>query len=386
MAEDSPDEATAADGGEGPATSDGQEDAPRSFTAKSVATGSHHTCALTSGGAVLCWGDNRFGQVGDGSIKQRTTPVLVAGLDHGVTAIAAGDLHTCAINAEGGVLCWGSNTSGALGDGSTTKQLSFPAQVAGLKSGVGSIAAGGADTCVVTTEGKALCWGGNVSGQLGDGTMDDRNSPVVPKGLSANVAAIAVANDHMCAVTTEGAVLCSGDDANGALGTGNSSSTVVPVASQIAGGAISISASVGITCALNMDSGPFCWGFGGRGELGTGNRMASSSPVPVSGLSSDVKCVVAGLGHACAVNNAGGVLCWGNNAHGELGDGTTKEQLAPIPVPGLSSGTAGVATGTGTCAVTAAGAVLCWGGNTYGEVGDGTTTERHTPMPVVSFP
>jgi len=384
--ESAPEDATPPADEDGGPPGDAGQDAPRSFTAKSVAMGSHHACALTTAGAVLCWGDNRSGQLGDGTTKQRTTPVFVSGLGHGVTAIASGDLHTCAITTEGGVHCWGSNTGGALGDGSTAKQQSAPVQVVGLTSGVASIAAGGADTCVVTTQGQAECWGGNVSGQLGDGTMDDRNSPVVPSGLSMGVLATAPGSDHMCALTTDGAVLCSGDNLNGALGTGENASTVVPVASELAGGASSISASVGVTCALGMDIGVLCWGFGGRGELGTGNRMPSSSPVPVTVLSGDVTSVVAGLGHACAVTDAGGVLCWGNNAQGQLGDGTTKEQLAPIPVPGLTSNIAYVAAATGTCAVTTAGAILCWGDNTYGEVGDGTTTERHSPVPVLSFP
>ena len=139
-------------------------------TANAIATGYAHTCALTSAGAVKCWGRNSSGQLGDGTTTERHAPVAVAGLASGVRAIAAGEAHGCALTSAGAVKCWGYNGYGQLGDGTTTDRHA-PVAVHGLASGVAAIAAGGyGHTCALTSAGAAKCWGRNSSGQLGDRT------------------------------------------------------------------------------------------------------------------------------------------------------------------------------------------------------------------------
>ena len=125
-----------------------------------IAAGQSYTCALTSGGGVWCWGADEAGQLGDGTTVDRSTPVAVTGLDSGVTALTTGSAHTCALTSEGGVLCWGSNFAGALGDGTTTSR-STPVAVSGLGSGVTALAAGQHHTCALTNGGGVLCWGYN---------------------------------------------------------------------------------------------------------------------------------------------------------------------------------------------------------------------------------
>jgi alpha-tubulin suppressor-like RCC1 family protein len=142
-----------------------------------IAAGGYHTCAVTAGGGVKCWGKNRTGALGDGTTVNRRTPVDVVGLSSGVTAIAAGNDHTCAVTASGGVKCWGANGFGGLGDG-TTVSRSTPVEVVGLSSGVTAIAAGFGHTCSVPASGGARCWGANGFGQLGDGTTANRSTPV----------------------------------------------------------------------------------------------------------------------------------------------------------------------------------------------------------------
>jgi hypothetical protein len=193
-----------------------------------IATGGEHTCALTASGGVKCWGANSSGQLGDGTITDRYTPVQVSGLSSGVSAIANGYYHTCALTNSGGVKCWGSNDNGKLGDG-TNDQRNTPIDVSGLGSGVGGIATGGAHTCALTTSGGVKCWGSNQYGELGDGTTTDRYSPVDVSGLSSHGSDIAGGGDHTCALVAGSKIKCWGRDNYGQLGLGAIIKRLTPV-------------------------------------------------------------------------------------------------------------------------------------------------------------
>jgi alpha-tubulin suppressor-like RCC1 family protein len=182
-----------------------------------IAAGGYHTCAITEAGGVKCWGGNAYGQLGDGSSSQRSTPVDVVGLTSGVKAITIGGPYTCALTTAGGVKCWGRNFAGQLGDG-TDESRNAPVQVVGLTSGVKAITAGGHHTCAVTETRKVKCWGSNGSGQVGDGTTINRSTPVDVLGLTSGVKAIAAGGHHTCAITEAGGVKCWGDNDSGQLG------------------------------------------------------------------------------------------------------------------------------------------------------------------------
>jgi alpha-tubulin suppressor-like RCC1 family protein len=147
--------------------------------AVAVSGGAHHTCALTEAGGVMCWGWNVAGQLGDGTTTDRLTPVAVKGLESGVKAIAAGIVYTCALLETGRVKCWGGNSDGELGDGTTTDRLR---PVALNLSRVKAIAAGPGHTCALTAK-AGLCWGDNSFGELGDGTTTDSSTPVRVRGF-----------------------------------------------------------------------------------------------------------------------------------------------------------------------------------------------------------
>jgi alpha-tubulin suppressor-like RCC1 family protein len=303
-----------------------------------VSAGVQHTCAMTAAGGVKCWGNNSAGLLGDGTTDQRLTAVDVVGLTSGVAAVSAGSFaHTCALTTAGGVKCWGNNNVGQLGDGTTTERLT-PVDVVGLTSGVVAIDVGEAHTCALTTVGGVKCWGQNFAGHLGDGTTTERLTPVDVAGLTSGVVAVSAGQFHTCAVTTTGGIKC--------------------------------------------------WGNNNSGQLGDGTTIEQLTAVDVSGLTSGVAAVSAGQQHTCAITNSGGLKCWGTNFAGQLGDGTTTERLTPADVTGLTSGVAAVtadASSSHTCALTTAGGVKCWGRNTLGQLGAGIPTNRLTPADVLGL-
>jgi len=351
-----------------------------------IAAGLYHTCALTAGGGVKCWGANYLGQLGDGTTTQRNTPVEVSGLSSGVSAIAADGLHTCALTAGGGVKCWGQNVSGQLGDSGTYTERSTPVDVSGLSSGVTAIAAGGEHTCALTAGGGVKCWGANYLSQLGDGTTTDRGTPVNVSGLRSGVTAIATGSAHTCALTAGGGVKCWGANYLSQLGNGTTTDRGTPVnVSGLSSGVTAIAAGYDHTCALTTGGGVKCWGDNGSGQLGDGTTTDRSTPVNVSGLSSGVTAIAAGGGHTCAMTAGGGVKCWGDNRQGQLGDGTTTQRSTPVNLSGLSSGVTAITTGsTHTCALLSTAKVKCWGSDSYGQLGLGTITRRTSPVDVIA--
>jgi alpha-tubulin suppressor-like RCC1 family protein len=348
--------------------------------------GIRHTCALTTGGSVQCWGANDFGQLGNGSTTPSLVPVAVSGLSSGITAIAAGDVHTCALTAAGGVQCWGRNFSGQLGNDSTVDSP-VPVAVSGLSSGVAAIASGESYTCALTTGGGVQCWGFNGAGALGNNSTTDSHAPVTVAGLGFGVAAITAGGGHTCALTTMWGVQCWGFGTYGQLGNGLYATSLAPVAiSGPSSNVVAIAAGGLHTCALTTAGTVRCWGWNMYGQLGNGSTTGSAVPVAVSGLTSNVAAVTAGGAHTCALTTGGGLWCWGNNQRGQLGGGVSTQSPVPIAVSGLSSGVAAVVAGCDaddTCAVTAAGALLCWGWNNNGQLGNGSTTDSSVPVSVV---
>jgi hypothetical protein len=250
-----------------------------------IAAGAEHTCALTSAGAVKCWGSNAWGQLGDGTIETRSVPVDVSGLQSGVAAIAAGDDHTCALLSAGGAKCWGANRQGQLGDGTTTDSRT-PVAVSVFPGGVVALTAGAEHTCVLTSGGAVDCWGWNGFGQVGDGTTTSRNVPTPVSGLQGGVFAISANDIH--------------------------------------------------TCALLSTATAWCWGGNAHGELGDGTATDRHVPVFVTGLPRGGTAIAAGDVHTC-VASAGGAMCWGDNDYGELGDGTTTQRRQPVDVVGFGT-------------------------------------------------
>jgi alpha-tubulin suppressor-like RCC1 family protein len=357
-----------------------------------ISAGGAFTCALTSGGGVKCWGSNSSGQLGDGTLTNRSAPVDVCAtgqtapcsvLLSGVTAISTGGRHACALLGTGAVKCWGSNGAGQLGDGTYTTSPT-PVDVSGLGTVSKVSAEGASHSCAVTTGGGVKCWGSDQYGQLGDGTMTTSNTPVNVSGLGSGVSDVSAGGRHTCALKTGGAVKCWGSGFSGQLGNATRQPSLTPVATfGLSSGVTAVAAGDFFTCAITTGDGLQCWGNNSNGQLGNGTTTDFSIPDGVVGLSRATKTLAAGGNHSCAITSAGGVKCWGLNSSGQLGDGTTTNRKAPVPVSGLSSGVVQVAAGgSHTCALTGTGAVKCWGANASGQLGDGTKTKRLMPVTV----
>ncbi|MGH2938119.1 MAG: RCC1 domain-containing protein [Solirubrobacterales bacterium] len=344
-------------------------------TVSEVSSGMFHTCARLTDGTVDCWGDDEWGQLGDGSITDSPVPIKVFGLTDAVR-ISAGGNHTCALLASGTVDCWGQNTSGQLGDGTHTS-IATPVAVSGLAN-VTAIGAGLEHTCGLLADETVDCWGAGWSGQLGDGGTESRSTPVPVTGL-AGVGTLGAGWDHTCAGYREGGeVECWGNDSGGQLGDGSTTNSPMPVPVPGVTGATALGAGDLYTCA-EVSTEVECWG-----QLNPEGEAANPNPTPVALTGSAIELTVGGF-HACALLIAT-VECWGNDTSGQLGDGAVGGELEPpTPVSGLVGAQRLSAGAFHTCALVNGGEVECWGANEAGQLGDGTTADSPVPVRVV-FP
>jgi alpha-tubulin suppressor-like RCC1 family protein len=353
-----------------------------------VSTGLYHTCALKADGTVWCWGGNQSGEIGDGTQTQRLAPVEIVFADPAV-AVAAGAEHTCAILTDGSTWCWGRNQYGELGDGSMTGRTS-PVQVQGLAGAV-SICTGGANhTCASTDAGVVWCWGAHQYGQVGIGpvapdtcaTLPCARTPQPVGGLSS-VNEVGTDSHTSCAVapTLSGRnVWCWGRNSEGQVGDGTQFDRNTPVQVLTLQGALTVTSGDQHTCAVLSDTTAWCWGRNQYGELGDGTNTNSITPVQVLSITGFIG-ISAGEDHTCAVRNNGTVWCWGSNAVGQLGVPlATNESNAPLRVNPLANALSVDTSEFHSCAVENDGGVWCWGGNSRGQLGDGTTSNN--PLPV----
>ncbi len=350
-----------------------------------IAAGTFHTCVVIGGG-IKCWGNNDYGQLGDGTYTRRTTPVSVVGLAGTVTQISTDSLFTCAV-VSGAAYCWGENGYGQLGDGTTVRR-NFPVTVQGLTSGVIQVAAGGYHACALLSSGHDKCWGGNRAGQIGDGTYNNsRYTPVEVLGLPEKVVSISAGGEFTCALLASEHLMCWGYNGFGQLGNGGGGEQHLPVfVSGLASESTFISAGIAFACAMTNHAGLLCWGQNLHGQLGDGSgSYLSLVPVQVARLAQIPTTVSAGAENACAVLINTTVQCWGYNAYRQLGNGTLNDSPFPTNVVHLASALA-VATGwTHTCALILNEQVMCWGRNENGQLGNGSFQSTLVPVAVTGL-
>ena len=327
--------------------------------AHAIAAGIAHTCAITPEGGVQCWGNNDFGQLGDGTNTASNVPVDVLGIGGGSTIVAGGN-HTCVLSG-GDVWCWGQNSQGQVGDGSTADR-NVPVKVL---SNVADITAGLDYTCAIMVYGQVMCWGNNDQGQLANGTKADSLVPTLAT-LIAGISNVDAGQTKSCGLTSAGLLRCVDNGASQDLGglvpvTGQSPETNLdvavnrfgPVIVSLNDGGIPVTFQAGkfkaisdVTQAIDVDSGlghicallnngtVECWGSNYYGQLGRNSQASSSNPETVLNVASAWQIAV-GKYHACvmitsATPGTDDIQCWGLNKDGQLGNGTNEN--SPIPV------------------------------------------------------
>lgn len=332
-------------------------------------------------GTVNAWGYNNLGQLGDGSTANKLLAQAVA--LNGVVAVAAGGAHSVAVTSDGTVWSWGNNGSGQLGDGTGTNRL-IPVQVPGLFE-VQAVAAGWYHSLALKRDGTVVSWGSNSFGQLGDGSNLVSTLPRPVTGLRG-VIAITAGVYYSVALKSDGTVWCWGSNFYGQLGDGTTTDRTIPVQIKGVSGIRAIGAGAGHTVLLKSDGSVQTLGWNANGQLGNGTTTNSLVPLTVKGISG-AGLIAAGYAHTLAAPTSGsGISAWGSNTAGQIGDGTTGgNRLSPVQVANLS-GVRALAAGTShSLAVKSDGTLWSWGNNPYGAIGDGTTTNRNAPVQTVGL-
>ncbi len=349
-----------------------------------ISAGDEFTCGVADQG-TYCWGDNAFGQLGNGTTSASTIPVAVA---TSFSTVSSGARHACGRESNGIVRCWGDNALGQLGDGSGINRTTPTAGPAGPFQ---LVTAGGEHTCALADDGNAYCWGANGNGQLGTGTTSNAMSPVLVAG-GRTFATLSAGRNHTCGLDLLGAAWCWGANADGQLGDGTTTDRTQPVA--VAGGQVygALAANGDAhSCATGATGTVRCWGANDAGQLGNGSTSPSSVPVMVQAATALAQ-VAIGDRHSCGITPDAVSVCWGRNTDGQIGDGTTGFQTVPTAATAaarfnrVSGGlgftcavTFGAVTAEDNVIVVSRRSLLCWGRNTSGQFGRGSTTSALTP-------
>jgi Regulator of chromosome condensation (RCC1) repeat/Bacterial Ig-like domain (group 2) len=331
------------------------------------ATGANHACGVANNHHAYCWGDNDDAEVGTGSASFLEAVPRKVLLATAVQAVTAGSAHSCALDLVGAAYCWGRQVNGRLGRGSLPGDPAVPSAVTGGIHFV-ALSAGGAHTCGVATTARIFCWGADGFGQLGDGGGPDRPSP---QGVIGDAAWIAVSagTSHTCAIALDLIAACWGANADGQLGDSTTADHAAPA--PVAGRVpfLTITAGGNHTCALATGGVAYCWGQNVSGETGSGQAdSALLVPAAVAGGLSFLQ-IAAGGQHTCGIASDSLAYCWGVNTAGQLGDSSQIDHPTPAPVQGGLHFAALQAGATFTCGLTAGFVLYCWGDGTQGQLG-----------------
>jgi alpha-tubulin suppressor-like RCC1 family protein len=336
-----------------------------------IAGGASHTCAIQLG-SLRCWGDNSLGQLGDGGMTSRNVSAPVATIAATATTVTSGRNFACATTASA-IYCWGENALGQVGNGGMVSPQPMPVMISAASAT--TITAGADHTCILRG-GVVSCWGDNSFGQIGDGTTMPRPAPTPTLALARPAVALDAGGRTTCAVLDDGRIQCWGANGNGELGNGtvNATANAMPSVVSSISDAVEVVVGTANACARRAGGEVLCWGDNMFGELGDGSTSCvaqRATPGLVGTLPPAVE-LNAGLSHVCARATDGSVWCWGDNTFEQTGQPpSTFTQVVPHAVNGVSGATQIGTDETASCARVAAG-IVCWGDNGAGQLGNGS--------------
>lgn len=325
---------------------------------KDVSAGGQHTCLVKEDGSVRCWGLNSWTRLGTGQYDHLEVlpPITPVGLTSGIKRVFAAQEYTCAINESNQLLCWGYNGYGYLYPGQNYSYS--PVIVAAAGSDVATLGTGFTHMCSLSTTGVVRCWGRNGSGQVGNNTTVDQQSPVELTVLGAGNRAIAAGSDFSCVLTAAGGIKCWGTNTYGQLGDGSTLQRSTPVDVQgMTADVVAIGVSQQHACGILASGQVKCWGRNLYNALGNGGAVDSAVPVAVVGVRPGAIALAAG---SCVLLSSGDVQCWGGYPTAPV-----RDVRGPIPLTTIGADRSS----SQVCGLDAVGYAHCWGGNTYGEAG-----------------
>lgn len=349
------------------------------------------------GRSAYSWGNNSpYGSLGDGTTTSRGVPgAVLDGANSSGTwlTVSGGAWNGCAIGRDDSSYCWGDNSAGQLGTGSAGGSSGLPVRVTGGPVAWEFVTPGRSHACGIGDDSDVYCWGGNFRGQLGNGTTVDSSVPARVTGGPADWNSVSAGNRHTCAVGSDASAYCWGEGGYGQLGTGATTDDSVPVqvGSGFAGpaGWKAVSAGYSHTCGVSTDDSAYCWGNNASGQLGNGTTVDDSLPVRVTGGPSSWLTVLAGSSFSCGLGIDLRAYCWGNNQFGQIGNGANSNVSTPVQVTAPLNQAVRTLSTVGNavhaCATTDD-SVYCWGDNRYGQLGNGSSDDSSSVPVSVAFP
>ncbi|KKQ45804.1 MAG: RCC1 repeat-containing protein, partial [Candidatus Moranbacteria bacterium GW2011_GWC2_37_8] len=357
-------------------------------TFSAVAGGNNHSLAIKTDGTLWAWGSNAYGQLGDGSTTQRNAPVQIAA-GSTFSAISGGIDSSVVIKPDGTLWAWGVNYYGQLGNDSYINS-SIPGKIkASSSSTTGFVNASilsagplGARSMAIKTDGTLWAWGYNSTGELGDGSTTNRRTPY-NVAAGSTFSAVASGQNHSVAVKTDGTLWSWGDSTYGQIGDTYTAQRTAPV--QIAAGSTfsTIAAGFAHSLAIKTDGTLWSWGYNSNGQLGDGSITQRNAPVQIA-AGSTFSAISAGQYHSLALKTDGTLWAWGANSSGQLGDGSITQRTTPVQIDAGSTFSAVAAGSFHSLALKTNGTLWVWGSNGYGQLADGTFNQRTTPFNVAS--